>query len=225
MDLKTILGEDLAGKLSASADDLAKQVITKLTTAKILVDNGAAEKPEWIPAHRLAEVTAEKRTEQDRAKKLEDDIRAIKLEADNIPTLKAKITEMQTANTAAKAQYEAEQLKSKKSSALMIALMDNGVNDPAARELLAKSFDIEKIELDEAGKPKGFDALLKPIKEHQSLKGMFGQTRMIGQQHIEGDNLDGEYFTREQIDAMPLSEMTGKTLEKVNKSVANWNKK
>jgi hypothetical protein len=170
-------------KLKELLGDLYEQVIAKLGTTKILIDDGTL-----IPKYRLDEVLGEKKAALEQVKKSEEDLKVLKEKASGNDSLTAQITELQRANKAAKEEFELNQLKSKKSTAVLVALMDAGVGDPAARDLLSKGIDINKVELDEAGKPKGFETVLKPIKENKAFAGMFGTSRIIGQEHIAGES-------------------------------------
>ena len=183
MDLKEIFGEELANQLSVSGDATVKQIVAKLTEKKLILDDG-----QLVPQYRVKQLS-EKIVEQEKQiKKSEEDLKTIKVEAESIPALKGRISEIQAANKVEKEAFDMAQVKSKKSTALLIALMDNGVTDPTAREVLSKNFDTDKMELDESGKPKGFDVLLRPLKENPVFKGMFGTPRMVGQEHATGDS-------------------------------------
>lgn len=181
MDLKEIFGEELANQLSVSGDATVKQIVAKLTEKKLILDDG-----KLVPQYRVKELTDKIDAQEKQIKKSEEDLRTIKVEAENVPVLKSKISEIQAMNKAERESFDAAQSKSKKSTALLVALMDSGVTDPTAREVLSKNFDVDKLELDETGKPKGFDALLKPIKENPVFKTMFGTPRMVGQEHQDG---------------------------------------
>jgi hypothetical protein len=183
MELKEIFGEELANQLTISTDATAKAVIAKLATAKLI----AGDATMFVPKSEFNEKNELVKSLKAQIATADENLKAIKAEAESLPVLKAKITEMQTAAHAERTQFETAQAKAKKSTALLVALMDNGVSDPTARDVLSKTFDIDKLELDESGKPKGFDLLLKPIKENMAFKGMFGTVKMVGQEHQHGD--------------------------------------
>lgn len=181
MDLKELVGEELAGKISASQDELVKQIVAKLGEKKLVLDDG-----KLVPQYRIKELSDQIVEKDKLLKKNEDDLKAIKAETENIPTLKAKITEIQAMNKQEREQFEAEQLKTKKSTALVMALVGEKVYDPLAQETLIKTVDLNKVELDETGKLKDPVSFLKPYKESSAFKGFFGTVRMEGQDHQEG---------------------------------------
>jgi len=181
MELKELLGEDLATRLSASTDAIAKEVITKLTGQKLILDDG-----KLVPQYRIQELSDQVKNQKELLKKNDDDLKDLKTKVTGNETLTAQIGELQRSQKAQRDEFDANQAKTKKSFALKEALMNAGVGDPEARNLLSLRFDIEKLELDEAGKPKGFDDQLKPIKENKAFAGMFGTTVVIGQQHADG---------------------------------------
>lgn len=185
MDLKEIFGEELANQLSVSGDATVKQIVAKLTEKKLILDDG-----QLVPQYRVKQLTEKIDAQEKLIKKSEDDLKSIKAEAESVPALKGKISEIQAMNKAEKEAFDAAQVKSKKSTALLVALMDNGVIDPTAREVLSKNFDLDKLELDESGKPKGFDVALKPIKENPVFKAMFGVSKMVGQEHQIGTDAE-----------------------------------
>jgi hypothetical protein len=171
-------------KLKELLGDLYTEAIaTKLGSAKVIVDDGT-----WIPKSRLDEVIGEKKAALELVKKHEDDLKVLKEKAAGNDSLTAQITDLQRVNKATKEEYEAKRLADAKSLAVNVALMNAGVGDPAARDLLAKSIDLAKLELDEQGKPKGFESIIAPIKGNKAFAGMFGTTVVVGQEHVHGDN-------------------------------------
>lgn len=215
MELKELLGEELAVKASASPDAILKEVLVKLGGQKLVSDDG-----KMVPQYRVKEQSDLIEAQKAQIKKNDEDLKALKDKAAGNDTLTAQITDLQRVNKAAKDEFEASQLKAKKSFALKEALMNSGIGDPEARNLLSLRFDIDKLELDEAGKPKGFDEQLKPIKENKSFAGMFGTTVIVGQEHADGAT-PGQFYTREQVVAMTQAQVNA-NLEKVNKSMAQW---
>lgn len=183
MELKEIFGEELANQLTVSGDATVKAVVAKLSTLKLLIGDATTH----IPKAEFNEKIELVKQLKAQIATADENLKAIKAEAESLPALKGKISEMQAASKTEREGFEAAQAKSKKQTALLVALMDGGVGDPTARDLLSKSFDVDKLELDETGKPKGFDLLLKPIKENPVFKGMFGTARMVGQEHTTGD--------------------------------------
>jgi hypothetical protein len=211
-------------KLKEILGDLYEQVAAKLGTTKVLIDDGTYVKKgdDWIPKHRFDEVVAEKKALDERAKKADDDLKDLKGKAAGNDALTQQITALQAQNAQTKADAEKAIQLMRKSTSVNEALLNAGVVDPAARTLLAKSLDIEKLELDETGKPKGFDETIKPLKENKSFAGMFGQTVIQGQEHAGGGSpAPGEFYTRDEVTAMTQQEVTA-NLEKVNKSMSQW---
>ncbi len=80
-------------------------------------------------------------------------------------------------------------------------LLNSEVYDAQARDLLVKNFDIEKLEIGEDGKIKGFDELLKPIKENKTFSGFFGKEIVQGNEHRNG----GDAFSKEWESKNPFS--------------------
>ncbi len=195
MDLNDILGEELTSRVSSSTDELIKQIVGKLTTVKLIVGDAT----QYVPKAEFNEKNDLVKALKAQVAKADDDIKAIKAEAETIPALKARITEIQAVSQQERAQFEANQIKAKKSTALQVALLDNIVTDPLSREILSKHFDLDKMEIGEDGKLKGFNTLLKPIKDNPAFKGMFGTVKMVGQEHqdgVPGDPSLGEYANK-----------------------------
>lgn len=169
-ELKEILGEELF-----------TQVSTKLGDKKLILDNG-----NFIPKHRFDEVSTKVSSLQEVIKKNEDDLKALKKSAEGNEELTKQISELQKQNKEQEKVFTEKELKQKKLFAVKESLLDAGVSDAEARDVLIHKFDIEKLELDDKGKPKGFDELIKPLKENPSFKGMFGEEKFSGQQHQTG---------------------------------------
>lgn len=172
--LKELLGEELHA-----------QFLAKIGSTKVIIDDGT-----YVHNSRLSEVIAEKKAALEQNKILEANINTIKAEVESIPTLKAKIADMQTLSEQAKKEAEALTVKAKKLFALKEMLMDSGVEVPADRELLVKDFEVEKLELDESGKIKGSAELVEQKKK--TYPKLFGSKKFAGQEHqksaIEGWN-------------------------------------
>lgn len=184
MELKELLGEDLAVKLSAMTDETVKTAISKLTTAKIMLGDPTT----FVPKSEFNEKNEALKAARETIKKHETDLEGLKAQAVGSTTLQQQITDLQNANKAAKAEFDANLLKERKSLAVKSALMGAGVNDETARNLLSKQFDIEKLELDDKGEVKGIVDLLKPLKDNVAFKSMFGTVIMQGQEHQDGLN-------------------------------------
>lgn len=183
MELKELLGEELYASVAA-----------KLGDKKLVIDDG-----KLIPDYRLKEVTDEKKALKEQVSKYEADMKELKAAAAGNDALAKQIADLQTARQADKERFEAGIMKSKKQLAIQESLLSSGVIDASARELLSLKFDVDKIELDDSGKPKGFDTLLKPIKENRAFSAMFGEVKMSGQKHEDGPSVDttlGEWGTK-----------------------------
>jgi len=176
-------------------------------------------------------------TLETQAKDYDKQLKDLKKAAEGNTDLVKQITELQDGNKKQKEDFELEkvsltkkELNSQKHLAILENLMDS-VYESDARKLLALKIEtdlgIDKIEVDDKGKVKDFENILKPIKENKAFAPMFGETKARGQAHIQGDfNTEGDYFTREQILSMSTEQMSDpKVLDKVNKSLAVIGKK
>lgn len=196
--LKQILGEDLYNELfPKEKSDLLKKVNDKIGTKKFIEDDG-----KLIPKNRFDEVNS----------KLNDPENGLKAVTDKLSNLQKQYDELKNQKDTGKSEIEkqletltknfnelkvaSEQkdkllLTEKKTSALTTALTEAKAN-PKYLNLLKKEFDLEKIELDENGKIKGFADLIKPVQEN--LKDLFGEVKITGSgpQH---QNNDQDNFT------------------------------
>ena len=198
-------------------DELYNSVVAKLGTTKVVIDDG-----KLIPKHRLDEVLNEKKTLEDAVTKHEADLKALKEQAAGNEKLLTKITALETERDTAKAEAMKVQTLTKKQFALKEALLNAGVSSEKARNLLAKEFDIEKLEVADDGSVKGFSDMLKPIKEDKTFASMFGTAKIEGNPHNPAPPPTGEYFTRQEIESMTKEQLSDpKVLEKVNKSLAH----
>jgi len=206
MELKELIGEELAGQVAAKAGD--RQVLVFDKGVKVVIDDG-----KLIPKYRLDEVIAARDAATALVEQHEKDLKILKKAAEGNTALTQQITELQAVVKASKDEAERTMAQVRKQFALKEALMGAGVVDPDARDLLALKFDVSKIEVGEDGKVKGFDDMLKPIKENKTLASMFGQTVIGGQQHGDGGTPDpslGEYATKN-----PFSEKTLNLMEQI----------
>lgn len=188
-ELKALLGEEAFAALVAKLG--TKEITVHEKGVKLIVDDGSL-----IPKHRLDEVIAARDTFKEQAERAENNLKEIKKAAEGDAKLIKQIDELQVAAKEARieAQKQAEALR--KTFALKEGLLNAGVLDAEARELLSLRFDVSKIELDEAGKVKGLDELIKPLKTNKAIAGMFGEVKMQGQEHGTGSPTDaslGEY--------------------------------
>jgi hypothetical protein len=203
--LKELLGEELYS-----------QMVSKLGDTKILVDDG-----KLIPAHRLSEVVAEKKAALEQVAKYEKDMESLKSSVSGNEKLTQQITELQSASQKVKDEYESKMQSERKANALLISLMDAGVLDAEARNLLSKNVDMSKVELDESGKIKGIEGIVKPMKENKTLSKLFGEEKVSGHEHERGGNPSDGLFTLAEIEKFSQDQLVNdpKLLEKVNKSL------
>lgn len=207
-DLKVFFGEELFSQISA-----------KLGDKKLIFDDGR-----MIPKHRLDEVSESLKSQKEINKNYEEQIKQLKEASGKDEALTKQISELQKAMKEQQATLEQKEISAKKSFAIKEGLLNQGVSDKEARELLSLKFDLSKIELDENGSVKGFDEFIKPMKENSALKNLFGEKKIVGQEHQKGIIPTGDYFTREQVQAMS-QEQVNANLEKINKSIPTWKQK
>lgn len=96
-----------------------------------------------------------------------------------------------------------KELNVKKTDAVINLLKENNANQKAVK-LLAKEFDIDSIELDENGKVKNADDLIKGVKENYA--DFFTQEENGGASPRNPVNNDSPTITKEAFKKMSLSE-------------------
>ena len=178
-EIKKLLGDVLYGQIVEKLGD--KQLFMYNKGQSVVIDDG-----KMIPKYRLDEVLEQKKGLQTLLDQGEKDLKSLKKLAEGNTGLTEQIETLQKQGKDAKVAFEQAELQIKKSFALKEALMNAGVVDSEARDLLSLKFDASKIELDDKGKVKGFDDMVKPIKESKVFSGMFGETKLAGQQHGQG---------------------------------------
>lgn len=186
------------------SEDLATKVLEGLSQKKITV----VGEENAIPKSRLDEVIGERDGYKAQVDKINKDLEPIKQAAASVPDLQQKIQAMQTEVQQAQDKSDKAIKAGQKRLALLEGLLAGGVGDPDARELLTHRFDLEKLELDDKGKIKGFDDLLKTVKEIPALKPLFGEVRMMGPRPGEGTppQLDlGEYALKNPFSGQHLN--------------------
>lgn len=213
--LLELLGQEMYDQVMTKLGDV--QVFLHKKDEKVIVDDG-----KLIPQYRLQEVTDQKKLIQDQLDKAEKDLKDLKKLATGNEELTQKITALQDENKTIKEETVKAELQLKKSLAVKEGLMNAGVVDAEARELLLHKFDLATIELDEKGTVKEFDSKLKPIKENKTFLKLFGETKVVGKDFKEGDNPEG-LLTPDQVKAMSQADVT-KSYDLVQKSMASWNK-
>lgn len=170
--LKELLGEELYNSL-----------VAKLGNTKLVIDDG-----KLIPKHRLDEVLTEKKTLEDAVAKHESDLKTLKEQAVGNDKLLAKITTLEAERDTAKSEALKTQTYTKKAFALNVDLFEAGVTSERGRKLLAKEFDIDKLELTDDGKVKNFAESFKPIREDKAFSSLIGNSRIEGTEHGQGGN-------------------------------------
>jgi len=214
--LLELLGQELYDQVMTKLGDV--QVFLHDKKDKVIIDDG-----KLIPQYRLQEVIDQKKLIQDQLDKADKDLKDLKKLSVGNEELTQKITALQEANKTIKEEAVKAELQMKKSLAVKEGLMNAGVLDAEARELLLTKFDLGAVELDETGKVKDFDTKLKPVKENKTLAKLFGEVKVKGADFKEGDLPDG-LLTKEQVKAMSQAEVT-KNYDLVSKSMAAWTEK
>jgi len=181
MELKEQLGEELFNQVTAKLN--GKQLFIHEASQKVIIDDGTL-----IPKYRLDEVIEKNKNLSAQIEQSDKDLKELKKAAVGNTDLTSQIDVLQKNSKEQKDQFEKKELEIKKSFAVKESLLNAGVGNSDARELLSHKFDIAKIEIGEDGKIKGFDEMLKPIKENKVFSGMFGETKMAGQEHQTGTN-------------------------------------
>ena len=150
--------------------ELFNQVKEKLGDKKVIIDDG-----KMIPKSRLDEVSEQKDALKSQVDALNKDLEGLKKSVKDNEGATAKIKELQDAITA----KEAESLAITKKFAVREALKNAECKHP---ELFEPRFDLAKIEMD-GDKIKGFDDMLKPIKEQYADQ--FGTVKVAGGRPVE----------------------------------------
>ncbi len=192
-ELKKLLGDELFNQMTAKIGD--KELFLFNKGQKVLIDDGT-----FIPKYRLDEVIESKRSLQTQIEQSDKDLKELKKAATGNDDLVKEITKLQDSSKELKAQAEKNELKIKKEFAVKESLLNSGVSDTEARNLLALKFNADTIELD-GDKVKGWDDLIKPIKENKAFSNLFGEIKMGGNAHGDGGN------------PTPISELEGKLIE------------
>lgn len=114
-----------------------------------------------------------------------------------------------------------KELNVKKTDAVIALLKENNANQKAVK-LLAKEFDIDSIELDENGKVKNADDLIKGVKENYA--DFFTQEENGGVSPRNPTNNDSPTITKEAFKKMSLSERSKLASENIElyNSLKDW---
>lgn len=185
--LKELFGEELFNQVKEKLGD--KLLFLHEANQKVIVDDGTS-----IPKYRLDEVIGARDNAQKQIEQYEKEIKELKKNSVGNEELQKQIQTLQDGMKEMKSESEKEQARLKKSLAVKEMLLNNGVEDEQARDLLSKQFDVDKIETDENGKVKHADELLKPIKENKAFTSLFGKVVLEGNEHQNGTDPElGEY--------------------------------
>ena len=193
-ELKKLLGEELFNQIIEKVGT-DKSLFLHKKDQKVIVDDGSL-----IPKDRFNEVIEQKNSYKTLAETNEKALKELKKSAEGNTDLIKQIETLQTTTKQMKEDNEKNQLSLKKNLAVKEALLNAGVQDSEARDLLSLKFNPDKIELDEFGKLKNSEELIKPLKEG-TLKNLFGETKISGNEHNHGVN------------PTPLSELQAKLSE------------
>jgi hypothetical protein len=188
-------GEVEGGKLFASLTDSLgdKQLFLHKKDQKVVVDEG-----KFITKERLDEVGLQRDGYKGQIEKLESELVKLRKAAEGVPELSKQIETLQATVKTEKETAALKITEMAKVLAIKEGLLDAHVDDPEYRALLLPKFDLAKIELDDKGKVKGFDELLKPIKATAIF---FGKTTRRGtgtSDNIEQDHDHVELSELEQ---------------------------
>ena len=114
-----------------------------------------------------------------------------------------------------------KELNVKKTDAVIALLKENNANQKAVK-LLAKEFDIDSLELDENGKVKNADDLIKGVKENYA--DFFTQEENGGVSPKNPTNNDSPTITKEAFKKMSLSERSKLASENIElyNSLKEW---
>jgi hypothetical protein len=231
-DLKAVVKEKLG-------DLLTPEMETKLGDEKVLLDAknfvplSKLEKESGLVKSLNEQLEAKEKLLQDTITQRDKDLKKLAKDAEGNPELVKKFEDQIKANKeesdALKIQNEEIKTKSlndKKHLAVLEMLMDNEVLKPTHRTMLAReielSIGLDKIELDEIGKVKKSDEIMKPYKENPDYSGFIGKTVAIGQRHVQGEiDMSGDLFTREQLNSLTKEQLLDpKVMAKADKSYA-----
>lgn len=211
--------------LELLGQELYNQVITKLGDNSVIVhakdEKYVLDDGNNIPKHRLDEVISQKNALSEQITSYKQQLTDLKKSAEGNDALIKQIEDLQKANKDAEAAFQTKEVEIKKSFALKEALLNAGVADSEARELLLGKFKLDTVQLTEDGKIKDFDSLIKPIKENKTLQALFGETKIKGTERKDDLKINGtDLLTFEQIQGMSQSQVDA-NIDLVNKSLAS----
>lgn len=198
--LLELLGQELFDQVKSKLGD--KVVFVHGPEEKVIVDDGKS----FIPKSRFDEVNNQKKDLETQVAERDKNISDLKKAAKGNEELTKQIEDLQAQNKKASEDYEVRNKELTKSLALKEALFNSGVTDEDSRDLLTNKFDLKNIELDESGKVKNFDTLVKPYKEHQTLKALFNIPTPKGSGAVKPDGKTS-FYTREELNNLSASEV------------------
>jgi hypothetical protein len=193
--LKEILGDlftaDVEAKLTASGK-------------KVLVDS-----KNFIPLEKYDAEHEKVKALEERIIAYEADMKTLKKAAEGNADLQSQIATLQENHKTEKEALTKREKEIEKSFKIKEALLNSGVEDAEARNLLAPKF--ANIEVDDKGELKGFEEALKPIKENKAFTGMFGKIVITGAEHENGNDSNlGEWSSKN-----PFSKATFNMTEQI----------
>lgn len=172
--LLELLGQELFDQVKSKLGE-DNLVFVHNKDQKVIIDDG-----KLIPKSRLDEVIQQKNQLVADLAARDEQLKTLKKEASGNKELQDKITELQNENKTAKENYEKAETQLKKQLAVKEALLDAGVEDPEARDLLLNKFKLDDLKINPDGKIDKFEELVKPIKENATLSNLFGTSKAAG---------------------------------------------
>lgn len=178
LDSKTVLGEDLYTKVVEKIGS-ENAVLIHVTSEEYVIKD-----ENLIPRSRLNEMTEKHNGVVSLLGQRDAQLVELKKKAEGNDDLQSQITTLQKENKTTSTKLAAEQDVWKKKMAIKESLLNSGVGDSEARDLLVGKFKLETVNLTDDGKVIGFDDLVKPIKENKTLATLFGEEIVEGNEHI-----------------------------------------
>lgn len=148
---------------------MTKEQLLKLglddATAQKVAEASTEELKGFIPKARFDEVNEAKKQLDEQVKERDKQLETLKKSTSDVEGLKTKIEELQTANKAAKTDYETKLKDVQFSNAIKLAV----ASDAQDVDLVAGLFDKSKLILGDDGKITGLDDQLKALKESKAF--------------------------------------------------------
>lgn len=175
-------------------EDSFKKVKTEIGEKDLIINDGS-----YIPKSKFDELNDKKKNLETEKESLTKQANEFKQKADDLEKdnkTKTKTVEDQMAEMtkkladieAASQKDKAALLNAKKESAIKEALQEAGVKNPKNLRLLVKEFEIDKTEIGDDGKIKGFEDKVKLLQE--DYKPLFGETVISGNppKNVQGND-------------------------------------